>query len=148
MKPGGMVQTGVMVAALAGLAGGQNLAYRQDPQWMAPLEASAKPNPLARKPEVVGGGRKLFLRNCSECHGDDGRGLKSAADLQLPVVQSQSDGTLLWKITNGNVRHGMPAFSQLPEMQRWQIICFLRTLKPPPEPSSSGVNPPNRPKEP
>jgi len=44
-------------------------------------------------------------------------------------LQSQSDGALLWKITNGNVDKGMPPFSGLPEMQRWQIILYVRTLK-------------------
>jgi len=54
--------------------------------------------------------------------------LKKAADLQLPVVQDQNDGTLYWKITNGNPDHGMPSFSGIPELQRWQIVLYLRTL--------------------
>ena len=32
-----------------------------------------------------------------------------------------------WLITNGVVRRGMPAWSKLPEPQRWQIIVFLRS---------------------
>ena len=55
---------------------------------------------------------------------------KHSADLQLPVVQEQSDGVLFWKITNGNARKGMPSFSKLPELQRWQIVLYIRTLKP------------------
>ncbi len=55
---------------------------------------------------------------------------KHSADLQLPVVQEQSDGTLFWKITNGNTGRGMPSFSKLPELQRWQIVLYIRTLKP------------------
>jgi len=54
---------------------------------------------------------------------------KHAADLQLPVVQSQSDGALFWKITNGNPDRGMPSFSRLPELQRWQLVLYLRTLQ-------------------
>jgi mono/diheme cytochrome c family protein len=106
----------------------QNINYQQDAKWRAPEEAAAKKNPLAEKPELAAGGKKLFKRNCVECHGDSGQGLKKAADLQLPVVQSQSDGTLFWKITNGNPDHGMPSFSGLPELQRWQIVLYLRTL--------------------
>ena len=49
--------------------------------------------------------------------------------LQLPAVQQQSDGTLFWKITNGNPDRGMPSFSRLPELQRWQLVLYLRTLK-------------------
>jgi hypothetical protein len=39
-----------------------------------------------------------------------------------------TDGVLFWKITNGNSRRGMPSFSGSPEMQRWQIVPYLRTL--------------------
>jgi mono/diheme cytochrome c family protein len=113
----------------AALLHAQNVNYRQDEKWRAPEEAAAKKNPLAEKPDLAAGGRKLFKRNCVECHGDSGQGLKKAADLQLPVVQDQSDGTLYWKITNGNPDHGMPSFSGVPELQRWQIVMYLRTLR-------------------
>jgi mono/diheme cytochrome c family protein len=110
---------------------GQNPSYQQDRQWIAPEAASAKANPLAGKPETAAGGKKLFLRNCADCHGPNGTGMekKHSADLQLPLVQQQSDGTLFWKITNGNASKGMPSFSRLPELQRWQLVLFLRTLK-------------------
>lgn len=116
---------------LAGVLYGQNISYQQDPGWRAPQEAAARSNPLVHKPEAAAGGQKLFHRNCTECHGEDGSGLskKHAADLLLPVVQDQTDGALYWKITNGNVDRGMPSFSKLPEMQRWQLVLYLRMLK-------------------
>ena len=120
----------------ASLGLGQNTSYTPDVRWQAPVGATARKNPLADKPEAAVGGKKLFLRNCTECHGIEGQGMvkKHAADLQLLVVQQESDGALFWKITNGNPDRGMPSFSRLPELQRWQLILFLRTLKP--------VNPP------
>ncbi len=110
----------------------QNVSYQQDPKWQAPAEALARPNPLAQKPEATAGGKKLFQRNCVECHGATGTGLekKRAADLQLTAVQQQTDGALFWKITNGNTDRGMPSFSRLPELQRWQLVLYLRTLTP------------------
>ena len=108
----------------------QNQNYQQDPNWRAPAEAVEKKNPLAERLELAAGGRKLFTRNCVECHGKSGEGLKKAADLQLPKVQEESDGALFWKITNGNPDRGMPSFSRLPELQRWQIVLYLRQLKP------------------
>src|SRR5581483_6614104 len=89
------------------LVAGQNTAYRQDPNWSAPPAAAARANPLIGKPQALGGGRKLFMRHCAECHNQDGSGLKNAADLQLPIVQEQTDGTLFWKITNGNLPRNM-----------------------------------------
>jgi mono/diheme cytochrome c family protein len=109
----------------------QNPSYQTDPNWIAPPAAVSRPNPLANKPEAAAGGRKLFLRNCAECHGSDGSGMekKHSADFQLPLIQEQSDGAFFWKITNGNAGKGMPSFSKLPELQRWQLILFIRTLK-------------------
>jgi mono/diheme cytochrome c family protein len=111
---------------------GQNVSYQPDPNWHVPAEAAARPNPLAQRSQAVAGGKKLFLRNCAECHNQDGSGIvkKHAADLQLPVVQAQSDGALFWKITNGNPDRGMPSFSKLPELERWQLVLYLHMLRP------------------
>ena len=129
-----MKRIGPAVAIFAAmvLAGvGENLAYQQDATWHPPAAAIARENPLASRPELAAGGRKLFQKNCAECHGSNGSGMetKHSADLQLPVVQQQTDGTLFWKITNGNARKGMPSFSKLPEQQRWQLVLYIRTLK-------------------
>jgi hypothetical protein len=46
-----------------------------------------------------------------------------------PDVQAQSDGALFWKISSGNTHSGMPAFSFLPEPQRWQLVLRLRHME-------------------
>lgn len=120
-----------LVLLIAPMVVAQNVHYQQDPNWRVPVEAAEKENPLANQPELAAGGKKLFVRICIECHGRSGEGVKrNAADLQLPIVQKQSDGALFWKITNGNADRGMPSFSRLPELQRWQIVLHLRTLRP------------------
>jgi len=112
-----------LAAALA-----QEQGYTPDPGWAPPADAAARKNPLSSNPEAAGGGRKLYLRNCSECHGGEGLGTDAGPGLHLEVVQEQSDGALFWKMTNGNSGRGMPSWSRLPEAQRWQLILFLRTL--------------------
>jgi mono/diheme cytochrome c family protein len=121
----------VFACLVSAMAVGQNPRYQQDPHWHAPDDATARVNPLATRPATAAGGRKLFLRNCAECHQPDGSGIekKHSADFQLPVVQQQSDGTLFWKISNGNASRGMPSFSKLPELQRWQLVLYIRSLK-------------------
>ncbi len=94
--------------------------------WQSPKESAAKRNPLAAKPELAAGGQKMFSRNCAQCHaaGANQKGPK----LDSSSVQSQTDGELFWKISNGNARTGMPSFSSLPEAQRWQLVLYLREL--------------------
>ena len=100
-----------------------------DPDWTAPPEAAARANPLANWPETVAGGQKLFHQRCASCHLENARGGSRAPDLTQSVVQAQSDGVLFWKITSGNTREGMPTFSFLPELQRWQLVQHLRITR-------------------
>jgi len=126
-----MVATGrlVMLALLSTPIVGHALQVRShDPAWLAPVSAASKRNPLADRADARPGGGRLFRDRCSTCHGDDGRGTAKAPDLTLPLVQSQSDGALFWKISGGNAYAGMPTFSFLPEPQRWQLVLHLREL--------------------
>jgi mono/diheme cytochrome c family protein len=98
----------------------------RDPDWLAPPQARDKVNPLLSRPDAAAGGRKLFQQRCLACHGDDGRGTAKGPDLTARDVQAQADGELYWKISTGNTHAGMPAFSFLPELQRWQLVLHLR----------------------
>jgi mono/diheme cytochrome c family protein len=98
--------------------------------WEAPADAAAKPNPGGKNPDAAAAGRKLFMRSCAGCHEADGSGKDTgAADLRSPAVQAQSDGALFWKVSTGNLSHGMPSFGRLPEQDRWDVVTFLRTFK-------------------
>ena len=123
-----------MAALLLACAGGAIAAGQvreRDATWMAPPRAAARMNPLAGRADLAAGGRKVFQDRCAMCHGDDGRGTDKAPDLGQADVQAQSDGELFWKIGAGNTRAGMPAFSFLPEAQRWQLVLHLRSLREP-----------------
>jgi mono/diheme cytochrome c family protein len=103
-------------------------ARERDAAWSAPPEAAARVNPLLNRPDAAAGGAKLFQQRCATCHGEEGRGTSKAPDLSGPDVQLQTDGELYWKITTGNTHGGMPAFSFLPELQRWQLVLQLRAI--------------------
>ena len=100
-----------------------------DPTWKAPEKAQQQHNPLLDKPELAAGGRKVFDRNCLQCHGDANHDRKNnAPNLASAEVQQESDGALFWRISSGNARKGMPAFSSLPEAQRWQLVLYIRSM--------------------
>jgi len=92
----------------------------------APDKAVNRPNPMENDPEAVAAGRLLFTDHCAECHGDDARGGRKGPSLRVSEVQNASPGTLFWLLTNGAVRKKMPAWSKLPEPQRWQLVRFLK----------------------
>jgi mono/diheme cytochrome c family protein len=107
-------------------------------KWTAPSDAAAKPNPEAANPAAPTAGRKIFLRTCVSCHGENGRGENATgANLRSSAVQAQTDGALFWKITTGNTTKGMPPFAAFSETQRWDMVTFLRTLK---DSSGNGSN--------
>jgi mono/diheme cytochrome c family protein len=99
--------------------------------WKAPAEAKTLKNPV----KGIGDAKNVIATNCAGCHGASGRGdgVASAAlqpkpmDWSSPAVQSETDGELFWKVTNG--RGAMPAWKHLPETERWQIVNYIRTLK-------------------
>jgi mono/diheme cytochrome c family protein len=127
----GKLQFAMLVVCLSGLELG--LAAQQsghDASWKAPASASAKKNPLVKDANAARAGQSTFLRSCSTCHGETGdAGIAGASNLKSAAVQAQTDGALEWKIANGNVSKGMPAFGSMSQEKLWQLVRFIRTLK-------------------
>lgn len=94
----------------------------------APEKARAKRNPLEKDPEAAAAGRVLFEQHCAECHGDNAEGGRKAPSLRVPEIQTAEPGAIFWVLTNGVVRKGMPVWSKLPELQRWQLVSFIKSL--------------------
>ena len=105
----------------------------------APEKAAKRANPLENDSEAVAAGKLLFEDHCAECHGDDAKGSRKAPSLRVSEVQNATPGTLFWLLTNGVVRKKMPAWSKLPEPQRWQLVRFLRSRGAVPNASTDGA---------
>ena len=121
----------VLLIAIMGSA----FLYQQK-EWKAPASADAKKNPLTADATTIAAGKLLYVKECQSCHGKKGKGDgPSAKDLDIPagdftkaITQSQSDGALFWKISEG--RKPMLSFKKkLSETQIWQSIVYMRTLK-------------------
>jgi cytochrome c oxidase cbb3-type subunit 2 len=95
----------------------------------APAKTRDWKNPYEGKSDALLAGKKLYLQHCAECHGQNARGMRNAISLRTPQVQNATPGELVWFLRNGNLFHGMPAWSGLPEQRRWQIVTYLKSLR-------------------
>jgi mono/diheme cytochrome c family protein len=94
----------------------------------APRKFAQLRNPYDGDRAAIEAGRKLFQRECVECHGKDARGVGKAPPLVIPDVYRAAPGALFWVLRNGSLKRGMPSYAHLPEQQRWQIVSFLKSL--------------------
>lgn len=103
--------------------------------WEAPASADKLQNPYKGNNTATEEGKKLYNQLCSVCHGKKGKGDGLAgmnlnprpANLTSSKVQSQTDGAIYWKITEGNPP--MASYKQaLTDQQRWQLVNYIRKL--------------------
>jgi mono/diheme cytochrome c family protein len=93
-----------------------------------PEKYRVKQNPLSQDPDAAKAGGVLFEEHCEECHGVGAIGGKKAPNLRAPQVQTATDGTIFWILSNGIVRKKMPVWSKLPEPERWQLVSYIKSL--------------------
>ena len=95
-----------------------------------PAKDHARSNPLAARPESVSAGALVYKEHCAQCHRSDamGDGHKKPA-LRSDRIKATTDGDLEWFLRQGDLGHGMPSWSSLPEAQRWQVIAYLRSIQ-------------------
>lgn len=93
-------------------------------------------NPTAASKENINIGKSLWKTHCKSCHGTFGEGDGTKADgldtemddFTTSKVQSQTDGELFYKLTEG--RDEMPNFKKkLPDDEdRWLLVHYIRTV--------------------
>jgi mono/diheme cytochrome c family protein len=95
-----------------------------------PEKDHSRLSPIATGPETVAAGALIYRDHCAQCHRSDalGDGRKKPA-LRSDSLKSATDGDLEWFLRQGDLRHGMPSWSSLPEAQRWQIVAYLRSIQ-------------------
>jgi len=110
-------------------------AHAQSKPWIAPAAAQSVKSTITADAAAIKAGKTLYTTNCAPCHGDKGKGDGPAAASLTPkpadhtsaLMLKETDGTLFWKISEG--RTPMPQYKKiLTDVQRWQLIAFIRTL--------------------
>jgi mono/diheme cytochrome c family protein len=107
--------------------------------WLqtVPPADRAMANPVAGHPDAIGAGSALYQDNCAKCHGADGNGRGSRPPVHSARIAAATDGDLFWLLRHGQPFRGMPAWTRLPEDQRWQIVAYLRSIQPQRGPSGA-----------
>jgi len=128
-----MLLVASLAFAIVGAAGERERATDDRGVLLVIAQAPAKTrdwkNPYEGNSDALLAGKKLYLQHCADCHGQNARGMRNAISLRSPQVQNATAGELVWFLRNGNLFHGMPAWSGLPEQRRWQIVTYLKSLR-------------------
>jgi mono/diheme cytochrome c family protein len=107
----------------------------QTKPWVAPAAAQAIKTPVPSTNASLKEGKSLYVTNCAPCHGNKGKGDGPAAAALSPkpadhtsaAVQREKDGSLFWKISQGN--KPMPSYkTALSATQRWELVDYIRSL--------------------
>jgi mono/diheme cytochrome c family protein len=95
-----------------------------------PTKDHLRANPLAGKAEAAAAGALVYREHCQQCHkaNAQGDGHKRPA-LRSGRLRTVSDGDIEWFLRQGDLGHGMPSWSSLPEAQRWQVVAYLRSIQ-------------------
>ena len=100
-------------------------------------EAKKLKNPVPYTKASIARGRLMYIRECTECHGMDGKSqvdvIANATDLTEPKFwkSGTSDGEIFRSIRDG-AGDAMPPFSEKFEKaeDEWHLVNFLRSLWP------------------
>jgi len=81
--------------------------------------------------EAIAAGEPIYLRECVDCHGEDGTGeIARAPDFTNPAIRGgllENPGEPLCRVAEGINR--MPAFNDtLTETEMWQVLTYIASL--------------------
>ncbi len=114
----------------------QNAKSQEKEPWITLPVIAVRENPFKGNVTFLKESKALYRSHCGSCHGNNGKGDGIAAyacdpkpaDHTSDYVQSETDGSLYFKISEG--RGPMPTFkATLTEEQIWGLVNYIRTLK-------------------
>jgi mono/diheme cytochrome c family protein len=107
-------------------------ASEPDGSWLekVPETDHASQSPIRNPDDAIAQGRITFRAHCAQCHGENAQGSNRAPALTTARVQQlATEGDLHWLLVNGNKERGMPAWAKLGDLEIWQVITYVRSLR-------------------
>ena len=110
------------------------------PAAVQPTQAVAASPVFPLVPPDLQNGQRLYSQECSQCHGVQGMGDgPQAAQLSVPVAalglsdfaRQYSPAEWYTIVTQGNMEKFMPAFANLTDRQRWDVVAYAMSLSAP-----------------
>ncbi len=91
-------------------------------------------NPTPPGARSLDNGHKYYQINCEVCHGIAGRGNGPALTYGMPapslltdITKGRTDGYIYGMIRNG--RNLMPTYDRIEDMDRWDVVNYVRALQ-------------------
>ena len=113
-------------------AAGFQVSHRNFPVTIDSMAAIPNPTPISAA--SLTNGRKYYTINCAVCHGLTGMGDGTATKYGFPQIalvnesaKGRSDGYIFGMIRNG--RGMMPTYDRIEEMERWDVVNYVRALQ-------------------
>jgi mono/diheme cytochrome c family protein len=94
------------------------------------------PNPIPADARSLLNGRKYYTINCAVCHGYEGKGDGAVVAKGFPPIPlvgaaspapGRTDGYIWGMIRNG--RGLMPSYNRIEELDRWDVVNYVRGLQ-------------------
>jgi mono/diheme cytochrome c family protein len=133
----------ILIAIVAGTAAARQQtekpAQPAGTGWILPPDADDTKNPLTVDAKLLATGKAIFTDKCRRCHGPGGLGdgpdsdPDAREDMDLTIAtkaETNSDGVVFYKVSNGRRRPKMPAFKdELSADQIWSVVAYVQTLR-------------------
>lgn len=118
---------------------------------IAPPSARLTRSPIPPDAANLAAGQQTYAQNCAVCHGTSGKGDGPSAAALNPKpfdltvhARAHTEGELFWWVSKGISGTAMVSWeTALSDLQRWQVVAYIRTLGLPNAPQSNSAPPQN-----
>jgi alcohol dehydrogenase (cytochrome c) len=94
-------------------------------------QVDIRKNPYGTEPAAVAAGQRLFDQTCQLCHGPGGQGDRGPALNRAVFTHGESDEAIFRSIRDGVRGTDMPAYTEIPDAQVWELVSYIQSLRRP-----------------